>query len=64
MPVLFNYDEVEPVTIGNGVKKQALITPERVKNDCILLDRFILDEMAIMELAVSNTDLAWFQLLE
>ena len=64
MPVLFNCDSIDPITVGDGVRKQALITPERVNNDCILLDRWTLDAAATMKVDVAATDLAWFQLLD
>lgn len=64
MPVLFNCDSVEPVKMSEGVTCQALITPERVKSDCILLDRWTLDAGATARIDVGDQDLAWFQLLE
>lgn len=64
MPALFNCDTIDPISVVEGVKKQALITPERVKNDCILLDRWVLDTAATMKIDVLETDLAWFQLLD
>lgn len=64
MPVLFNCDEVEAVPVEEGVTRQALITPERVKSDCIALDRWSLGSGATATLRVAATDLAWFQLLE
>ncbi len=64
MPVLVNHDSVEEVSIGDGVTRQSLITPERVDNDCILLDRWVLDADATINIRVAATDLAWFQLLE
>ena len=64
MPVLFNCDSIDGVSMGDGVTHQALITPERVNNDCILLDRWSLDAGATARIQVAATDLAWFQLLE
>jgi len=64
MPVLFNYDSVDATPMGDGVSRQALITPERVNNDCLLLDRWSLDASASTKIQVDATDLAWFQLLE
>ena len=64
MPVLFNCDSVEPVAMGDGVARQALITPERVNSDCILLDRWTCDAGATAGIQVGDRDLAWFQLLE
>ena len=40
MPVLFNYDDVDAVPMAPGVARRPLITPERVGNDCIVLDRW------------------------
>jgi len=64
MPVLVKHDSVESVPMGDGVNRQALITPETVGNDCIVLDRWTIDPGARAEIAVAGTDLAWFQLLE
>lgn len=64
MPVLFNCDSIDGVPMGHGVRRQALITPERVNNDCILLDRWSIDAGASTKIQVAATDLAWFQLLE
>jgi len=64
MPVLFNHDTVDPVPLGDGVTRQPLITPERVNDDRLLLDRWTLDAGANTNIQVPATDLAWFQLLE
>lgn len=64
MPVLFNCDSVDGVSMQRGVTRQALITPERVGSDSILLDRWRLDAGANMPIRIAQTDLAWLQLLE
>jgi quercetin dioxygenase-like cupin family protein len=64
MPVLFNCDSVEPESMGDGVTRQPLITPERVKSDCLLLDRWTLDAGASARIDVGDKDLVWFQLLQ
>jgi len=64
MPVLFNCDSIEPEPMGTGVTRQALITPERVRSDCILLDRWTIDAGAAINMDVAGKDLAWLQLLE
>ena len=64
MPVLFNCDSVEQETMGEGVTRQPLITPERVKSDCLLLDRWTLDAGASARIDVGDRDLVWFQLLQ
>ena len=64
MPVLFNCDSIDGVSMEDGVSRQALITPERVKSDCILLDRWSIDAGASAKIQVAEGDLAWFQLLE
>ena len=64
MPVLFNHDSVDPVSMGDGVTRQPLITPERVKSDCILLDRWTIDAGGAASIDVGDRDLVWFQLLE
>ena len=64
MPVLFNFDEVEETPMGQGVARRALITPGRVGNDCIVLDRWTMDAGAQTSIEVAEGDLAWFQLLD
>ncbi|MDH4109493.1 MAG: hypothetical protein OEW35_14370 [Gammaproteobacteria bacterium] len=64
VPVLFNYEDVEAVPMGDGVTRRALITPERVKSDCLLLDRWTIDAGATANVEVAPTDLAWLQLLQ
>lgn len=64
MPVLIKCNSVDAVPMGDGVTCQSLITPERVNNDCILLDRWSFDAGASTRIQVAATDLAWFQLLE
>jgi len=64
VPVLFNCDSIEPEPMGAGVSRQALITPERVRSDCILLDRWTLGAGAAITMDVADRDLAWLQLLE
>ena len=64
MPVLFNFDEVEETPMGQGVARRALITPGRVGNDCIVLDRWTMDAGAQASIEVAEGDLAWFQLLD
>ena len=64
MPVLFNFDEVEEISMGPGVARRPLITPERVGNDCIVLDRWTMDARAQAGIEVAEGDLVWFQLLD
>lgn len=64
MPVLINSDSVNKVSMGSGVARQRLVTPERVKSDCLLLDRWFLDAGASTQVHIAATDLSWFQLLE
>ena len=64
MPVLFNFDEVEEIPMGEGVARRPLITPKRVGNDCIVLDRWTMDAGAQTSIEVAEGDLAWFQLLD
>ena len=64
MPVLFNFDDVDAAPLTPGVTRRALITPERVGNDCIALDRWSMDPDSRLAFEVKDTDLAWFQLLE
>ena len=63
MPVLFNFDDVDTTPLTPGVTRRALITPERVGNDCIALDRWSMDPGSRLAFGVKDTDLAWFQLL-
>jgi quercetin dioxygenase-like cupin family protein len=46
------------------VKRQRLLTEERVRGTHVLLDRWTLAPGAIAELEVPATNLAWFQMLE
>ena len=64
MPVLFNFNDVDTTPLTPGVTRRALITPERVGNDCIALDRWSMDPGSRLAFGVKDTDLAWFQLLE
>ena len=64
MPVLLNYDDVNAVPMAPGVARRPLITPERVGNDCIVLDHWTMDARTAVPVDVAATDLAWFQLLE
>ena len=64
MPVLFNFEDVDAISVSPGVTRRALITPERVGSDCIALDRWALNAGSRMTVEVGDTDLAWFQLLE
>lgn len=64
MPVLVNHNSVDSITISEGVSRQPLITSELVGNDWIVLDRWAIDAASCARIAVANTDLAWFQLLE
>lgn len=64
MPVLLSHESVEPTAVSEGVKCQALITPERVGKDHIALDRWTLDAGATADIALAESDLAWFQILE
>jgi quercetin dioxygenase-like cupin family protein len=64
MPVLINYDDVEVIPLGEGSKRQPLITTESVGNDCIVLDRWTIVAGGLVDISVAHTDLAWFQLLE
>ena len=64
MPVLINSESVDAIPMGEGITRQALITPERVNNDCVVLDRWNVSAGASTKIQVASTDLAWFQLLE
>ena len=64
MPVLFNFDDVDAIPVAHGVTRRELITPERVGNDCLALDRWDMDAGSRLAVEVEDTDLAWFQLLD
>lgn len=64
MPVLFNIDDIDETPMAPGVNRRALITPERVGNDCIALDRWTVNAGSGLAVEVGESDLAWFQLLE
>jgi quercetin dioxygenase-like cupin family protein len=63
MAVTFNESAVAAEPIGNGVKRQRLLTATRVKGTNILLDRLTLNAGAATELTVPAGNLAWFQML-
>ena len=64
MPVLTNFDQIEPISVTTGVMRQALITKDRVGSDFIQLDRLTFESGTSTEVRVAETDLAWFQILE
>ena len=64
MPVLLNFDDVDAVPMAPGVARRPLITPERVGNDCIVLDHWTMVAGSAVPVDIAATDLAWFQLLE
>ena len=64
MPVLFNYDSVEEIRLQDGLYSRQLITPERVKSDCILLDRWVVKPNKKISINVEPKDIVWFQILE
>ena len=43
MPVLFNFDDVDAAPMAPGAARRPLITPQRVGNDCIVLDHWTMD---------------------
>jgi quercetin dioxygenase-like cupin family protein len=64
MPVLFNYDSIEETCLQDGLYSRQLITPERVKSDCILLDRWVIKPNKKISINVEPKDIVWFQILE
>lgn len=63
MPVLISHNETEPEAIATGVSAQPLIKPSLVDSDFLELDRWDFDTNACYKIAIADTDLAWFQLL-
>jgi quercetin dioxygenase-like cupin family protein len=64
MAVTFNESTVPGEAGGRGVRRQRLLTRDRVKNTNIFLDRWTLDAHASAEIEVPSGNLAWFQVLE
>jgi hypothetical protein len=64
MAVTFNESTVAAQTLVPGVRRQRLLTEERVAGTRVLLDRISLAEGGSLELNVAESSLAWFQILE
>lgn len=64
MAITFNEATVAAESIGDGARRQRLLTAARVPGTNILLDRLTLAPGATVRLDVSSNNLAWFQMLE
>lgn len=64
MAITFNEDTVAADSIGDGARRQRLLTAARVPGTNILLDRLTLAPGATIRLGVPDKNLAWFQMLE
>jgi quercetin dioxygenase-like cupin family protein len=62
--ITFNEDTVAADSIGEGTRRQRLLTAARVPGTNILLDRLTLALGVTTRLEVSPGNLAWFQMLE
>ena len=64
MAIIFNYNNVEAEFLENGVKRQKLITPERVNSDNVTTERIYIPSGATSELKIDQDELAWLHLIE
>ena len=63
MATIFNQDSVTGEACGRDARRQRLLTPARVSNTAILLDRLALEPGGAVSIAVPATGLAWFEVL-
>jgi len=63
MAITFNESSVAGETSAAGVRRQRLLTEERVPGTRILLDRLTLSPQASAALAIGPRSLGWFQVL-
>ena len=64
MALIFNEGAVAAEPFGIKVKRQRLLTEERVRGTHVLLDRWTAAPGAIVEFEVPARNLAWFKVLE
>ncbi len=64
MAICFNESTVAADAVGAMAQRQPLITRERLPQTRILLDRLALAAGGSVELAVPQSDIGWFQMLE
>jgi quercetin dioxygenase-like cupin family protein len=64
MAVHFNESTVASESFGSGVRRQRLLTRERVPGTNILLDRWTLAPASVAAIEVPARSLIWFQMLE
>ena len=63
MAIIFNYNNVEAEFLEKGVKRQKLITPERVNSDNVTTERIYIPSEATLELRIDRDELAWLHLI-
>jgi len=63
MPVAFNEASLAQRTIADGIRRQQILTPERVKTTSVLVDRYTLAAEASVQFKVSAKSLAWLYML-
>ena len=64
MPVHIRQASVPSVRAGSGALRQALVTPETVRNAAVQVERWTIEPGGAVPFALGGTDLAWLQVLE
>jgi quercetin dioxygenase-like cupin family protein len=64
MAVHFHESDIPAERLGQGLRRQRLITPERVPGSRVLLDRIQIAPDATLAIAVDGDSLVWFQLID
>ena len=64
MPVHIRQASVSRVREGGSALRQALVTPESVRNAAVQVDQWLIEPGGAVPFALGKTDLAWLQLLE
>ena len=63
MAVTFHESNIPAEPYAAGVQRQRMLTPERVRDTKVLLDRLVLSSGAAVDLDIPRSDLAWFQVI-
>ena len=64
MPTIVSHNTTEPEQLADGVLTRPLINKSLVGSEFIELDRWSFDSHASLNIHISTTDLAWFQILD
>jgi len=62
--ITLNESAVTAEALGRNARRQRLLTPSRVKDSRILLDRWVLGAAGHSDIDVPSRNLVWFQVLE